>query len=78
MLPDGYDMQQILPGESPDYLNERTGRCHNCKIRFIWPTKMGRLRDMKCPVCGSQLRQTTHMWKGETYRIFQKEKKHGR
>lgn len=60
---------QIEPGGSPDYLNERTGRCHKCRARFIWPAKMGRLKDMKCPFCGDQLRQTTYMWKGATYRI---------
>lgn len=60
---------KIEPGGYPDYLNERTGRCHHCKARFLWPTKLGKLKDSKCPFCGSQLYQTTYQWKGDTYRI---------
>ncbi len=63
---------QIEPGGSPDYSNERTGRCHQCKARFIWPAKLGKLKDTKCPLCGSQLQPTTYMWKGATYRIEKK------
>jgi DNA-directed RNA polymerase subunit RPC12/RpoP len=63
---------KIEPGGSPDYLTERTGRCHNCKARFIWPTKLGKLKNSKCPFCGSQLYLTSYMWQGDTYRIDKK------
>ncbi len=62
--------EKIQPGGSPDYFNERTGRCHRCKARFIWPTKLGRTKNTKCPFCGDQLQQTSYMWKGDTYRII--------
>lgn len=67
----GVDVQvtKIQPGGYPDYFSERTGRCHSCKARFIWPQKLGKLKDSKCPFCGSQLQQTTYMWRGNTYRI---------
>jgi rRNA maturation endonuclease Nob1 len=46
---------------------ETTGRCHRCKIRFIWEGKP-RLKDAFCPDCGSKLQQTTHLWKGRSDR----------
>jgi hypothetical protein len=60
---------KIEPGSYPDYLNERTGRCHTCRARFMWPTKLGKLKDSTCPFCGERLQQTTYQWKGDTYRI---------
>jgi rRNA maturation endonuclease Nob1 len=46
---------------------ETTGRCHRCKIRFVWTGKP-RLKDAFCPHCGSKLHQTTYLWKGITDR----------
>ena len=63
----------IDAGISPDYPTERTGRCRKCNIRFIWDKKLGRVKDMKCPVCGVPLGQTTHMFKGRTVKISVKE-----
>ena len=51
-------------GASPDYTTERSGRCHKCNIRYIWPAKEGMLKDAYCPKCGERLRQTTHLFKG--------------
>ena len=51
------------------YGRELTGRCHICNIRFIWPTKVTKLRDAYCPLCGGKLRATTHEFKsGKTIR----------
>jgi hypothetical protein len=63
---------EIEPGESPDYGREKSGRCRKCNIRFIWPAKIGRLKDMNCIFCGSQLQLTTHLFKGETHLLYEK------
>lgn len=47
-----------------NYKRQTSGRCHNCKIRFVWEGKP-LLKDAYCPYCGYQLQQTTHLWKGE-------------
>jgi hypothetical protein len=62
-------MTEIVPGVCPDYKTEVTGRCHACKARFIWPRKLGKLKDMQCPSCLVPLHQTTHLFKGDTYRL---------
>jgi hypothetical protein len=64
-----FKLTDIDAGISPDYPTERTGRCHTCNIRFIWPDKLGRLKDMSCPICGTALAHTTHMFKGRTVKI---------
>ena len=46
-------LTDIDANTSPDYPTERTGRCHKCNIRFIWPNSFGRLKDMTCPICGT-------------------------
>ena len=62
-------LTDIDANTSPDYPTERTGRCHKCNIRFIWPNSFGRLKDMTCPICGTALAQTTHLFKGRTIKI---------
>jgi hypothetical protein len=62
-------LTQIAPGLPPDYPTERTGRCRNCNIRFIWPVKIGSLKNMVCPICYTPLSQTTHLFKGKTYKL---------
>lgn len=37
------------------------GRCHHCNVAYMFA---GRLKDTKCPRCGSQLQATTHLFKG--------------
>jgi len=62
-------MTKVDPGYVHDYKREISGRCHNCNVRFIWPRRLGKLSEKKCPQCGSRLRQTTHLFKGTTYQI---------
>jgi PHP family Zn ribbon phosphoesterase len=62
-------IKEIAPGVSPDYGKTLSGRCRTCNTRFIWPRRLGKLSEMKCPKCGAQLRGTTHMFKGDTYEI---------
>ena len=40
-----------------EYGRETTGRCHGCKIRFIWSGRP-RLKDAYCPDCGDKLKAT--------------------
>lgn len=65
------ELVKIVPGESPDYGKQKSGRCHNCEARFIWPSKLGALKDSRCPFCGGNLQLTTHLWTGSTYRIVE-------
>jgi rRNA maturation endonuclease Nob1 len=44
---------------------QTTGRCHRCRIRFVWEGKP-LLRDAYCPYCGSPLQLTTRQWMGKT------------
>jgi PHP family Zn ribbon phosphoesterase len=53
----------------PNHPDERTGRCHKCNVRYIWPTKLARLTEMTCPTCGGPMSHTTHLFKGRTARI---------
>ncbi|HEC62076.1 MAG TPA: hypothetical protein ENI27_07465 [bacterium] len=42
--------------------NQTTGRCHPCNARYIWQKGRPKLRDAFCPVCGSKLQATTHLF----------------
>lgn len=68
-------LTEITPQTVPDYPNERTGRCHHCDVRYIWPQKIGSLKTMTCPTCGGPMSQTTHLFKGKTVRITMEVKK---
>lgn len=48
-------------------MRDTTGRCHQCRVRFIWQGKP-LLKDAFCPYCGSKLQLTTHLWKGASER----------
>jgi len=45
---------------------ETQGRCHECNIRFIWPARKPALKAALCPICRTQLKQTTYLFKGFT------------
>lgn len=43
---------------------ERQGKCTQCFVRFVWPTKKGReLKKAFCPCCGDKLERTTQLSK---------------
>jgi hypothetical protein len=60
---------EIIPGDSPDYGKEISGRCRRCNCRFLWPARLGKLKNMTCLFCGASLGSTTHLFKGKTYRM---------
>lgn len=49
----------------PREAHETQGRCRFCGVAYRWRrTRARRLKLAACPVCGSQLSQTTHLFRG--------------
>jgi predicted SprT family Zn-dependent metalloprotease len=64
--------EPIEPGTNLEYLTERSGRCRQCNIRYLWLRRLGNLSHMKCPKCGGRLSLTTYRFRGETRWIMKK------
>jgi DNA-directed RNA polymerase subunit RPC12/RpoP len=50
-------------------LRQMSGRCFKCNTRYIWDKRLGGYKEIKCPDCGATLHRTTHLFKGDTYRL---------
>jgi hypothetical protein len=66
---DRLKVYHITPGTVQEYHKEVSGRCHKCNARFIWSRRLGKLPAMTCPFCFAHLHETTHLFKGDTYRL---------
>ena len=40
------------------------GKCAKCKVLWYWPGNTPKLRDAKCPECGSKLERTSSLLQG--------------
>jgi hypothetical protein len=42
------------------------GRCRHCGLRWVWPGRRPRVREARCPLCGTPLARTSHQCRDVT------------